>query len=199
VYKVIKAVIFDLGGVLLKGSIRKFIEKGEQILGVKAKSNSELDFDRKLNLGISSERAAFERVFGKKMFDHEFIPLMKAWLSNWALDGELLEYAKALGKRYKVAIMSNSAQSFVEKHEEEWGGIFSPIVYSHKVRMMKPGKEIFEYTLQKLGLKPEECVLVDDCRENGETCKQLGMHFVLYRNLNKLKKDLELYGVRASV
>ena len=194
----IKAVIFDLGGVLLKGSVRKFLEKGEKILGVKAKKGSELDFDKKLNLGQSSTRDAFERVFGKKMNDDEFIPLMKAWLGNWVLDEPLFEYAKALKKRYKIAIMSNSSQSFVEKHEHAWNRLFSPVVYSHKERMMKPNKEIFELTLQKLGLKAEECILVDDCRENGETCREIGMHFVQYSSLNKLIKDLELHGVRAS-
>lgn len=193
----IKAVIFDLGGVVLKGKASDFVKEGERQLGVKAKPGSDLCFDKKLNLGTSSLRAAFERVFGVKMFDHEFLPLIKAWMSNWVLDEEVYGYAKKLRKNYKVAILSNSELSFEEKYGERLKKVFSPIVYSHRVRMLKPELGIFKHALQKLGLQPEECIFVDDSRENSAPCQQLGIHFILFKDLNRLKKDLELHGVRA--
>jgi len=193
----IKAVIFDLGGVMLKGNVQKFLEKGEQILETRAKHGNDTCFDRKLNMGTSSLRAAFERAFEKKMFDHEFIPLMKAWLKNWEIDNSMLAFAKTLGKKYKLAVLSNSELSFEEKYGDKLKKVFSPIVYSHKERMVKPNKAIFELTLKKLGLEPEECIMVDDTMENGNTCKAMGIHFVLFKNLEKLKKDLELHGVKA--
>jgi len=193
----IKAVIFDLGGVMLKGNIQKFLEKGEQILETRAKHGNDACFDRKLNMGTSSLRTAFERAFEKKMFDHEFIPLMKAWLKNWEIDNDMLAFAKTLGKGYKLAVLSNSELSFEEKYGDQLKKVFSPIVYSHRERMVKPDKAIFELTLKKLGLEPEECIMVDDAMENGNTCRALGIHFVLFKNLEKLKKDLELHGVRA--
>jgi len=39
--------------------------------------------------------------------------------------------------------------------------------------------------------------MVDDARENERACRQLGIHFVHYKNLEKLKKDLEMHGARA--
>ena len=192
----IKAVIFDLGGVILKGNVETFLKNGEKILGVKAKQGSNCVFDKKLNLGTCSLRASFERVFGKKMFDDEFLPLIKAWVSNWQMDEELLAFAKKLGKKYEIAILSNSEQSYEEKYNEQLSKVFSTIVYSHRVRMVKPDKEMFEYCLKKLGLAAEECIMVDDAHENIKAAKELGMHAVLYKNLNNLEKQLELFGVR---
>ena len=193
----IKAVVFDLGGVVLKGKTMKFIKDGEKLLGVKAKEGTECCFDRKLNMGTSSLRPAFERVFGKKMFDQEFIPLMKAWLSNWQMDEEMLEFAKKLGKRHDIAILSNCEMSFEEKYGDELSKVFPVILYSHRERLVKPDKAFFELALKKLGVAPEEAIMIDDAQENINAAKAIGMHAVFFKNLEGLKKQLELYGVRA--
>jgi putative hydrolase of the HAD superfamily len=194
---VIKAIIFDLGGVVLKGKTMDFIKQGEKLLGVKARQGTETCFDSKMNLGTSSLRGACERVFGKKMFDHEFIPVMKAWLSNWQMDEQLLEYAKRLGKRYRVAILSNSEQSYEEKYGDQLKKVFPVIIYSHRERVLKPERRAFELVLKKLGVAPEEAIMVDDCQENLDAAKAIGMHAVLYRTLDNLQKQLELHGARA--
>ena len=190
----IKAVIFDLGGVVLKGS--HFIKKGEKILGKKAVHNNDACFDRKLNLGTSSHRAAFERVFGKKLFDDEFIKLMKAWLSNWEMDEEMLELAKKLRRKYKIAILSNTEQAYEEKYDNTLRKVFPVVVYSHKARMLKPEKPIFEYTLKQLGVQPEESVMVDDVKENCETAKRVGMNSILFKNRQQCENELKSLGAK---
>lgn len=193
----IKAVIFDLGGVILKGNIEIFLKKGEKILECKAKQGTNCVFDKKLNLGTSSLRASFERVFGKKMFDDEFLPLIKAWVSNWEINEEMLAFAKKLGKRYQIAILSNSEQSYEEKYDKRLTKVFSPIIYSHRERMIKPDKEFFELALKRLGVKPEESIMIDDAKENIKASKSIGMHAIQFKSLEDLKKQLELHGVRA--
>ena len=162
-----------------------------------ARPGTECVFDKKLNLGQSSLRPAFERVFGKKLFDDEFLPLIKAWMANWEMNEEMLAFAKKLGKRYDVAVLSNSDLSYEEKYGESLANVFPTIVYSHRARMAKPDKEIFEYCLKKLGLSPEECIMVDDSQENIKAAKELGMHAIHFKNLENLKKQLELFGARA--
>lgn len=192
----IKAVIFDLGGVLLKGSVKDFAKKAGK-LGFELKNGSEACLDEKLLLGTSSLRQAFERLFERKLFDHEFIDLAKAYLENWQLDEELFEYAKQLGKRYSLAILSNSEKSYEEKYDGDLRKVFPVVLYSHRERMLKLDLEFFKLALKKLGVGPEEAVMVDDARENERACRQLGIHFVHYKNLEKLKKDLEMHGARA--
>lgn len=191
----IKAVIFDWAGVLFKESGVGFIKKGENILGKKAATSS--SYDKKLCLGTSSLRSAFERMFGEKLLDQQFIELAKAWMANWQPDLEMLELAKSLKKRYKIAILSNSEQSYEQKYDADLRKVFHIVLYSHRERMVKPDPAFFELALKKLGVKPEEAVMVDDTAENERPCRQLGIHFVHYKNLEKLKKDLELHGVGA--
>ena len=154
-------------------------------------------FDRKLNLGQSSLRPAFERVFERKFFDDEFILLAKLWMNNWQPDEEMIALAKSLKKKYAVAILSNSEQSYEQKYRPKLEKVFSPILYSHRERMAKPNPAFFELALKRLGLQAQECIMVDDCHENMKPCQELGIHFALFKNLEKLKKDLEMHGVKA--
>ena len=48
-----------------------------------------------------------------------------------------------------------------------------------------------------LGLKAEECLMIDDAHENIKAAKELGMHAIQFKSLEDLKKQLELHGVRA--
>lgn len=192
----IKAVIFDLGGVVFKGSVKNFQKKAEK-LGFELKKGNETCFDEKLQLGQCSIRQALERVFEKKLSDEEFIELARVFLSNWQIDKAVLEYAKALGKRYKVAVLSNSDRSYEEKYDAVLKKAFSPILYSHRERMVKPDLEFFRLALKKLGVQAEEALMVDDAKENEKPCRQLGIHFVQFKGIERLKKDLELHGVRA--
>lgn len=191
----IKAVIFDLGGVVLKGSVKNFKKKAGK-LGFEMKKGSEACFDKKLLLGTSSLRQAFERVFERKFFDNEFIELAKIYLENWQPDKEVLDYAKALGKRYELAILSNSEKSYEEKYDDILRKVFQVVLYSHRERMVKPDPGFFKLALKKLDVKPEEAVMVDDSIDNKRPCRQLGIHFVHFKGFEKLKKDLELHGVR---
>lgn len=194
----VRAIIFNLGGVLLKGKTMDFTKQGEKILGARARNATEACFDKKLNLGTSSHRAAFERVFGRNMFDDEFIQLLKAWIGNWQLDEEMLALAKQLKKKYAIAILSNSEQTFEEKYDAILRKVFPFVFYSHKLRMAKPEKAIFEHALETMGINAEECVMVDDAKENEAPCRQIGMHFILFKDIEQLKKQLEAFGVKIS-
>ena len=193
----IKAVIFDLGGVVLKGSTESFLKKAENILGKKGRLESKSYFDKKMQLGKSSLRAGLERVFSKKMDDQEFIQIAKAWMANWQPDPEMIGLAKSLKKKYRLAILSNSEKSYEEKYGPELKKIFPVILYSHRERMLKPSQEFFELALKRLGTGPEETIMVDDTKENEKPCSQLGIHFIHYKNTESLKKRLELYGATA--
>ncbi len=57
---------------------------------------------------------------------------------------------------------------------------FDGIVLSGDVGYIKPDPAIYVKLLQEHNLDPEECIFFDDCPENIETARALGMHAVLY-------------------
>jgi epoxide hydrolase-like predicted phosphatase len=73
---------------------------------------------------------------------------------------------------------------------------FDAVVLSHEVRMRKPTPEIFVIGAERIGLRPEECVFVDDLPFNLPPAEELGMTTVLHRDAAETVPRLEeLFGV----
>ena len=56
---------------------------------------------------------------------------------------------------------------------------------------MKPGEKIFKDVLAKLGLKPEECVYIDDIKKYVEAAKKLGINDICYIDEENLILELK--------
>ena len=75
--------------------------------------------------------------------------------------------------------------------------MFDGVVISAEVGMHKPQPEIFRLGAERVGLPPEECVFVDDLRENCEGAEAVGMTAVLHRGADTTIPRLEeLLGVK---
>jgi 2-haloacid dehalogenase len=57
---------------------------------------------------------------------------------------------------------------------------FRGIVVSGHVRMGKPDREIFQYTLKEYTLDPADSVFIDDHRANIESARSLGITAIEY-------------------
>jgi putative hydrolase of the HAD superfamily len=82
-----------------------------------------------------------------------------------------------------------------------WGGttydrvviddLFDAVVISGEVGLNKPEPEIFRLGAEKVGEAPEECVFVDDLRENCEGAEAVGMTAILHRGAEGTLPELE--------
>jgi putative hydrolase of the HAD superfamily len=59
--------------------------------------------------------------------------------------------------------------------------LFDAWVISSEVRMRKPEERIFRHAAELLGLRPEQCVFIDDMEANIEAAAAIGMVGVLHR------------------
>jgi epoxide hydrolase-like predicted phosphatase len=74
--------------------------------------------------------------------------------------------------------------------------LFDGVVISGDVGMHKPQPEIFLLGAERAGVAPEECVFVDDLRENCVGAEAVGMTAVLHRGADTTLPELErLLGV----
>lgn len=69
--------------------------------------------------------------------------------------------------------------------------LFDGVVISGDEGMHKPQPEIFRLGAERIGLPPEECVFVDDLRENCAGAEAVGMTAVLHRESATTIKRLE--------
>ncbi len=193
----IKAIIFDVGGVLHTNEsyyINQHIEKRLGVKLTKFKNQykklidtleegiiNEIHFGKKLIRFTKSKLKASK----KSLFTQEYI---KRYKKNYNV---LKIVNKLRQKNYKLAILSNSIESLVRVNYKM--GIYKDFkikVFSHQVGIIKPDPKIYKLTLKKLQLEPKETVFIDDKIENVIAAKKLGMNSLLFKNALKLQKDL---------
>lgn len=106
---------------------------------------------------------------------------------------ELLAYIRdELKPHYEIALLSNAADNWLDEFfSPEQTALFDPIVLSCDVGVIKPDREIYEITLQKLAEKPEDCVFIDDVPAYCDTAQKLGMHTIIYEDFATMKRMLE--------
>ena len=68
-------------------------------------------------------------------------------------------------------------------------------VFSFEVHQIKPEPEIYRTLLDKFNLVADECVFLDDRRENIEAAETQGIHTVLFTTYQDALEKLKTYGV----
>ena len=120
--------------------------------------------------------------------------------SYLSIDIELVEIIKKLKDRgYKTALLSNSNASFFNRKiypaYPEFKNLFDEIIISSEISMVKPNKDIFEYTLKKINSEPEESLFIDDGKINIDIAVILGIHGFLYADVNSFADYIKSVGI----
>ncbi len=182
----IKAIIFDCFGVLTTDTWKEFVATLPE---------SKRQEARALNrayggayLSTSEFRQAIHKLTGKLPKDLDGMRRQET-----SINTELLKLIAGLKQSYKIGLLSNIASnwirdSFLTASEQN---LFDDFIFSYEVRMTKPDPRIFALAAGRLNVPVEACVLVDDVEYYGEVARQLGMKFVLYRDFQQAKADLQ--------
>jgi epoxide hydrolase-like predicted phosphatase len=75
--------------------------------------------------------------------------------------------------------------------------LFDTAVISAEVGLHKPQPEIYRLAAERLVVGPEECVFVDDLRENCAGAEAVGMTAILHRDAaESIQRIEELFGIK---
>ena len=97
----------------------------------------------------------------------------------------------ARGEGHATALLSNSwGNGYPKDHFE---ATFDSVVISGEVGMRKPEERIYLHTCQSLGLRPQECVFIDDLEHNVATAESLGMTGILHTDLDSTREALSRF------
>ena len=72
---------------------------------------------------------------------------------------------------------------------------FEFVLAGDVVSRKKPDPEIYLLALEKTGLKPEECIVVEDSRNGVLAAKEAGMHIIATTNIYTEREDLNDAGI----
>jgi epoxide hydrolase-like predicted phosphatase len=99
----------------------------------------------------------------------------------------------------KTGLISNSWGDGLAYDQALLDELFDALVISGEVGMHKPEPEIFHLGAERIGVAPEDCVFVDDLRENCAGAEAVGMKAILHRGAEGTLPQLEeLLGVPLS-
>ncbi len=121
----------------------------------------------------------------------EFEAFMEYYVNNSKLFPEAINVLQFVRKNgLKLALISDN---WVEAHLlfNRLGvkTYFDIVVLSEEMGALKYHLEPFEFAMEKLGLMPEDCLMVGNQIEDDGACKRLGIDFCLLDMENKHEKD----------
>ena len=185
--KEINTVIFDMGGVLLKTANPVPREALAKRFGVTRAELETFIFMSETSLrsevGELSDKEHWEialRHFKQPVDD--YMAVYNEYFSGDAIDQELLDFAVSLKSDYQVGLLSNAwvnARTQLDKHFD-FINVFDVSVFSSEVGVRKPDQAIFNLMLEKMGVKAENAVFIDDMPSNVEGAISAGLHAIRY-------------------
>jgi len=106
---------------------------------------------------------------------------------------ELIEYARGLRPRYRTGILSNSFVGAREREQAAYGfeDLVDEIVYSHESGMAKPDPRIYALVCDRLGARPGETVFLDNVQQHVAGARDVGIHAVHYRDNAQAIAEIE--------
>jgi epoxide hydrolase-like predicted phosphatase len=196
----IKAIYFDLGGVLVRTVDRAPRTRLAVRLGMTSDALEELVF-----LGESGHKAQRGEITAEQQW--AYVCRQINWpLTKWRdleakfftgdrLDIELVDYIRSLHGRYKTGVISNALGDVRAAIDHKWhiADAFDAITISAEVGVMKPDARIFHIALQSLGVQPTEAVFVDDFTHNVEGARAIGMQAIQFRNPEQIRQELDAF------
>ena len=196
-----KALLVDFGGVLTTDIWSSFAAFCEQ-RGLDAGAAKQLfreDPDALATLrGLETgevEPADFERRFAA-LLGTEPEGLVEGLFAGLQPDQPMLEaVGRARDAGVPTGLISNSW--VMDHYTDEIRSLFDEVVISAEVGLHKPQPEIYLLAAERLGVRPEDCVFVDDLRENCAGAEAVGMTAVLHReSAETIARVEELLGVQ---
>lgn len=194
----IKAIIFDFGGPIVEwetGSDAVF-RKHEDHRNLERDTLRKLfdDYFRGGHVGdFNSVEDYYEKT--KPSIGLTIEELNEIFLETHAamhIKEEMVEYIQQLKQRYKIGLLSNFTND-LEKFLKDVFGIyhlFDVVVNSYDVKVKKPDPRIYVHILNKLNVKPEEAIFIDDLEENIKGAMALGIKGIIFKDVNQCKVDL---------
>lgn len=193
----IKAVLFDFGGVLSEagkqGSIRRVF--GE-VYGIDINVMDSIlkidDITQKMWRGQISDEAFFAEI--SRRYPHLPVVTVEQFrdhmdkLSRAEPVYRLAEELRQAG--IKTGILSNVFGPGVMALRS--GGFydgFAPVLLSCEVGYAKPDEKFYQMAIDQLGVKPEEMIFIDDQKICLEPAKTMGIHVILAKTPEQIVHD----------
>jgi putative hydrolase of the HAD superfamily len=194
---VLQHIIFDLGGVVFAWNpdsiIEAVIDDADMRTFVKSDIFPHPDW-QEADRGTVTEAQIIERFVRRTdlpvatlsalMREAERsmqpIPGTVALMEELATQGFLL---------YCLSNMLRERYDYLRRTHDVWD-VFSGVVISSHINLIKPEPGIYEHLLARYHLEPTSCVFIDDSPVNVEAARAIGMRGIVYTDATACREQL---------
>jgi epoxide hydrolase-like predicted phosphatase len=123
------------------------------------------------------------------------VPAEQLHAEFWAhvrIDPEMVAMIEQLRARHRVALLTNALTPFFRQIAVQYDleRLFEIILVSSEEGIAKPDPAFYRLMVERLGVKAEACLFIDDNEENLQAARSVGMDALLFKSAEKLKRDL---------
>ena len=203
----IKAIIFDAGGVLFNSREALFNGPIDYVSKVTGKPRDVVDKAYRETIKECESKKVGEKYLWEDLINRLGLeipfngqnPIAEGFKRFKFTEG-ITSLVKQLKPKYKLAIVSNA--NAVEEKIARPLSLYDQVhfvVLSYQVGVRKPDPKIYEEAFKRFGVDQSEVVFVDDTPANVEEAKKLGMVGILFQSTDQLKQELSKVGVDLDV
>ena len=201
--KLPKAIVFDLGGVIIDVDFDRVFEAWASMSGVSAaglKTHFAADADYQRHERGEIDAAAFFEIqrkrFGIDLTDEQFL---QGWNAIFGpkIEGidELIKRARKLAPCYVFSNTNTAHQVFWEGVLADTLPLFDKVYVSNQLRLRKPEAAAFQAVCKDIGAAPGQVLFFDDTQENLDAAESLGITAIKVNGPNDVDKTLAALGV----
>ncbi len=183
----VRAVVWDLGGVILRTMDWSPRSRWEERLGLAPMQLTRLVFEsdvsRRATLGQASDDDVWNSVAESLQLDPSTRDqLRREYFANDRIDAALMEFIRGLRRHVRVGMISNAWPGVRRYLETEFSiaDAFDPLIISAEVGFAKPDPRIYHLALEQIGVEAPAAVFVDDFEANVAGARWVGMQAVQY-------------------
>jgi epoxide hydrolase-like predicted phosphatase len=182
----IRAVFFDIGGVLLRTEDPLPRSQWEQRLGLEPGRLAKLVFEnpaaQRSTVGGATEAEVWQEVGRALNLPlQQVAELREDFFAGDRWDADLLAFIHKLRSRIRTGVISNSWLGS-RRVMAKWINpeTFDQIVFSAEEKCRKPDEKIYRIALERLGLVPAEAMFFDDFSENVDAARRIGIQAAVF-------------------
>ena len=174
----LKALIFDIGNVLLEFDFRRAYEKLDRLSdGFNEASMAEVERLKTLcEAGIISRKNFENAVITALHFRGTPTDFAPIWQEIFTINQPMIDFVESLHGKLPLYLLSNTSAIHLEHILEKYPvfQLFTDAIYSHEVKLAKPAPEIFQLAKQRFGVVPEQTGFIDDLLANIKSAREVG-------------------------
>ncbi len=201
---IIKAVIFDLGNVLIGFDHAIAVRKIQGYTPIPTEKIYDLFFDSELTCEFEKGKINTVEFFEKvkrrldlKISYEQFLPI---WNEIFFRKPETEEFIRSLSHSLTLVLLSNINKLHYDYCIDAFSSSislfdFDKVIPSCATGFVKPQKEIYDLAIQASGCDIKNIIYVDDRRDLIDAAKSYGILSIQFKGIEQLKKDFQELGV----